>query len=342
MDAVIRTVVGTGEPGYSGDSGPATAARLREPFHVSFGPRGEMYVAEAANHCIRRVDPVTGTITTVAGCGRKGYSGDGGPAIAATLNEPYGVVADREANLYVVDRLNACVRRVDGRSGVITTLAGTGQPGYGGDEGPASRAQLREPNGLALDGHGQLDIADVQDNRIREVDLHAGTIRTVAGTGRRAFGGDGGPAAAASLDGARAVDVDRHGNLYICEREGNRIRRLDARTGTIRTIAGTGAAGYSGDGGPALTATFREPKWVAVAEDDAVYVVDTENHCVRRIDASTGRIATVAGRGERGGRGDGGPPTAAELDRPHGCCVRGGLLYIADTNNHRIRVCPAR
>jgi hypothetical protein len=328
-------------PGYSGDGGAATAAQLREPFHVSFGPRGEMYIAEAANHCIRCVD-ADGKIRTVAGCGRKGYSGDGGAATAATLNEPYGVAADRQGNLFIVDRLNACVRRVEARSGVIRTLAGTGAPGYGGDGGPAAGAQLKEPNGQALDGRGHLFIADVQDNRIRRVDLETGTITTVAGTGRRAFSGDGGPATEAAINGARAVDVDTEGNLYVCEREGNRIRRIDARSGIIRTLAGTGAAGYSGDGGPAREATFRGPKWIHLDAEGSLYVVDTENHCVRRIDLSSGRITTAAGSGTRGGAGDGGPATAAQLDRPHGCSVRAGVLYIADTNNHRVRACPGR
>jgi sugar lactone lactonase YvrE len=340
--ATLRTVVGTGSAGYSGDGGPALQAQLNQPFHVSFGPQGEMYIADSANHAIRRVDRKTGRITTVAGCGRKGYSGDGGLATSATMNEPYGVVVDRAGNLYIVDRLNACIRYVDAKTGIISTLAGTGTPGYSGDGGLAGFAQLREPNGLALDGKGALYIADVADNRIRKVNLKDRVITTVCGTGRRAFAGDGGPARAASIDGARAVDVDRQGNLYLCERAGNRIRKIDARTGIIRTIAGTGAEGYSGDNGPAPAATFRGPKWISLDADGALYVVDTENHCVRRIDPKTGTITTVAGNGTQGGAGDGGPPAQAQLDRPHGCVVRNGLLYIADTNNHRIRVCPAK
>lgn len=336
----IRTAAGTGVAGYSGDGGRATSARLDQPFHCCFGTSGEMYVADTNNHSIRKVDR-NGNITTVAGCGKKGYSGDGGPATAATLNEPYGVAVDKDGTLYIVDRLNAAIRRVDGKTGVITTLAGTGKPGYNGDGGPANLAQLREPNGLALDGRGGLLIADVADNRIRRVELGTGTIETICGTGRREFSGDGGIALGASLDGARAVDVDRDGNIYVCEREGNRIRMIDA-AGIIRTIAGTGKAGYSGDGGPAFQATFDGPKWVHVAPDNSIYVVDTENHCVRRIDRKTGLIATVAGSGVKGAEGDGGPATAAQMDRPHGCCVYRGMLYIADTNNHRIRVCPAK
>lgn len=337
---VMRTLAGTGTPGYSGDGGKAASAQLDQPFDCCFGPRGEMYVADANNHAIRKVD-ARGIISTVAGCGRKGYSGDGGPATAATLNEPYGVAVDRDGTLYIVDRLNAAIRQVDAKTGIITTLAGTGKAGYSGDGGPANRAQLREPNGLALDGRGGLLIADVADNRIRRVELATGTIETICGTGRRECTGDGGIALGASIDGARAVDADRDGNIYVCEREGNRIRRIDA-AGIIRTIAGTGKPGYSGDGGPAIQAAFNGPKWVHVGPDNAIYVVDTENHCVRRIDSKTGLISTAAGSGAKGSEGDGGPAESARLDRPHGCCVYRGKLYIADTNNHRVRVCPTR
>lgn len=338
--SAIHAFAGTGAPGYSGDGGPATRATLDQPFHCSQDRHGNLFIADTFNHCIRRVDARTGVITTVAGCGRRGYAGDGGPATAATLNEPYGVLPDRHGNLYIVDRLNAAIRRVDARTGRISTAAGTGTPGYSGDGGPAHLAQLREPNALDFDPEGNLHIADVSDNRIRRVDARTGVISTVAGTGRREFSGDGGPAAAASLQGARGVAFDRAGNWYICEREGNRLRRVDAASGTIATVAGTGARGYGGDGGPALQATFNGPKWVHVGADGGVYVVDTENQCVRRYDPATGRIATVMG-GRAGAGGDGGPPLAAEMGRPHGCWVSGrGLLYTADTNNHRIRVGP--
>jgi hypothetical protein len=340
-DGFMHTVVGTGIAGYAGDGDAANAAQLHEPFQVRFGPHGEMLIADSANHCIRRVDPRDSKITTVAGCGRKGYSGDGGPATAAMLNEPYDVTSDAQGNLFIVDRLNACVRYVDHATGIITTLAGTGQPGYSGDGGPANAAQLREPNSLELDGHGTLYIADVSDNRIRKVDLKSGRISTFCGTGQLRFSGDGGPAARAALEGARAVAVDSAGNIYICEREGNRIRKIEARSHIIRTIVGTGEAGYSGDDGPALKARLREPKGIFVAQDGSVYIVDSSNHCVRRLDQNTGQIVTVAGNGQQGGSGDGGPAGQAELDGPHGCTVRKGLLYIADTGNHRVRVCPA-
>jgi len=341
-DGTLVSVVGTGAPGYSGDGGPATQARLDQPFHCAFDRRGNLYVADTFNHCIRKVDAASGTITTVAGTGRRGYSGDGGPATRATLNEPYGVLADREGNLFIVERLNAVVRRVDARTGIVTTYAGTGRsrppsPGAApGDGGPAHAAPLVEPNAIDFDPAGNLYIADVRDQRIRRVDRRTGTISTVAGTGRREFAGDGGPATQASINGARGVAFDRQGNMWICEREGHRIRRVDARTGIITTIAGTGRPGYTGDGGPARTATFSGPKWIHAGDDGHLYVVDTENHAIRRIDLTRGTIATVAG-GRRGPGGDGSPATLAAMDRPHGCWVRRGILYTADTNNHRVR-----
>ena len=192
----IRTVVGTGEAGYSGDDGPAASATLREPFMCAFDTSGNMFFCEARNHVVRRVDASTGHVTTVAGTGAAGYSGDDGPATDATLNEPYSLEVDAGGNIYVVDRLNAAVRRIDGDTGVITTVAGTGEPGYSGDGGPGDQAQLREPNDCFLDGRGGLLIADIQDQRVRRLDLETGIIDTFAGNGEKARGGrrDAGPA----------------------------------------------------------------------------------------------------------------------------------------------------
>jgi streptogramin lyase len=337
---VIDTVAGTGTAGYSGDGGPAADARLNQPFHCALDGDGHLYVADALNHCVRRIALRTGVITTVAGCGKKGYTGDGGPATKATFNEPYAVAVDGRGDLYIVDRLNAAVRRVKGDSGVITTIAGTGKPGRSEDGGKASEAALVEPNDCCLDGKGGLLIADVSDGRIRRVDLARGTITTFAGTvrhkgkvDRRAIG-DGGPADRAVIVGARAVCVDDAGNTYICEREGNAIRKVDAK-GIITTLAGTGARGAAD--GPAIRATFNGPKAIRCDTAGNVYIVDTENHSIRRIDSKTGQVTTVAG-GRKGGAGDGGEARKAGLDRPHGCILDGdGILYIADTNNHRVR-----
>ena len=337
----IHTIAGTGAKGYAGDGGPALQALLNEPFMCAFDTTGNLYVTEATNHCVRRIDTATGVITTVAGTGAPGYSGDGGLATRATLNQPYSVQIDTNGDLYIVDRLNAVIRKVDAATGLITTVAGTGEPGSSGDGGPGPQAQLREPNDCFLDGRGGLLIADVQDQRIRRLDVRTGILTTFAGTGEKARTGDGRSATAASILGARAVCTDRRGQTYICEREGNGIRRVDAR-GIMSTYAGTGDRGYGGDGGPALAATWGAPKAIRCDRHDNVLVVDTENHAIRRIDAVTGVVTTIAG-GHKSGGGDGGPAIAAGLDRPHGCDVDAqGNMYIADSNNHRVRVVAAR
>ena len=333
----IQTIAGTGEPGYSGDGGPAGRALLREPFMCDFDRQGNLYFSEARNHTVRRVDQATGVISTVAGTGEEGYSGDGGPAVAATLNQIYALVIDANGDIYVVDRLNAAVRKIEAATGIITTVAGTGEPGYSGDGGPGSEAQLREPNDIFLDGRGGLLIADIQDQRVRRLDLATGIITTFAGNGEKVRGGDGSAARQASILGARAVCMDSKGNTYICEREGHGVRRVDA-DGIMSTFAGTGERGYEGDGGPALTATWNGPKAIRCDQQDNIFVVDTENHAIRRIDAGTGNVTTVAG-GHLGGDGDGGNATEAGLARPHGCGFDGqGNLFIADSDNHRVRV----
>jgi hypothetical protein len=279
---IMATLAGTGKAGFTGDGGPANKATLNQPFHCEVDGKGTLYIAEAFNHCIRKVDLKTGTISTVAGSGKKGYSGDGTVATKATMNEPYAVVADGEDNLYIVDRLNVVIRKVDGKTGLMSTIAGTGKKGYSGDGGPATEATLREPNDCCLDGKGGLLIADVGDWRIRRVDLKTGMISTFAGTGKPApkgpyQRGDGGPATKGVVVGARAVCVDGQGNTYICEREGNSIRKVDAK-GIITTVAGTGTSGSGGDGGPALKAQFKGPKGIRCDKHGNVYIVDTENH----------------------------------------------------------------
>lgn len=338
MPSIITTAVGTGEKGFAGDGGPAGEALLNGPFDVCFDAAGNLYFSDTFNNRIRRVDAASGTVTTVAGNGEKGYAGDGGPATDAALDEPYGVVIDRAGNLYVADRLNRRVRRVDGATGVIATLAGTGEAKYSGDGGRASEAGLAEPNGLAFGpGEARLYITDVADNRVRAVDLASGVINTFAGTGAAEHSGDGGPATAAGTFGARAVKVGGDGTVYILERQGSSLRAVDPKTGVITTIAGTTARGYGGDGGPALAAVFDAPKEMAIDRDGSLLIVDTENHAIRRIDHRTGVVANLAG-GRQGPGGDGGPAELAGLDRPHGAVVGpDGAVYIGDTNNHRVR-----
>jgi DNA-binding beta-propeller fold protein YncE len=335
---IITTAVGTGERGFAGDGGPAERAQLNGPFDVAFDGYGNLYFSDTFNHRIRRVDQRTGIITTCAGSGEAGYAGDGGPATYARLNEPYGIAVDKAANVYIADRHNHCVRRVDGALGTITTFAGNGAAGYGGDDGPASRAGMVEPNGLALDpAQRRLFIADVADHRVRVVDLASGTISTFAGTGEAQHSGDGGPAMAAGVHGARAVKVAADGSVYILERQGSTLRAVDPGTAIITTVAGTGARGYGGDGGAAREAVFDAPKELALNPGGDILIVDTENHAIRRISAASGLVETIAG-GRKGSGGDGGPAQAAGLGRPHGAVVGSdGAIYVGDTENHRIR-----
>ena len=311
---------------------------MREPFMCAFDRRRQPILSvKLPTTSFAGWTLTTGIISTVAGTGKPGYSGDGGPATQSTLYEPYSLAIDSDGSIYVVDRLNAVVRRID-RDGIISTVAGTGEPGYSGDGGPGHQAQLREPNDCFLDGRGGLLIADIQDQRVRHLDIASGVITTFAGNGEKARGGDGLPANRASIMGARAVCMDGAGNTYIAEREGNGVRVVGA-DGIMGTLAGADAErGYSGDGGSALDATWGSPKGIRCDAEGNIIVVDTENHAIRRIDAASHVVTTIAG-GQLGGHGDNGPATAAGLDRPHGCEIAAdGSIYIADSNNHRVRV----
>ena len=330
---VITTVAGTGRSGSGGDGGPATDAQLDNPSGVAVDAAGNLFIADTWNDRVRKVDPF-GVITTVAGTGRSGFGGDGGPATDAQLDNPSGVAVDAAGNLFIADRRNHRVRRVD-RSGVITTVAGTGRFGSGGDSGPATSAPLAYPSGVAVDGAGNLLIAESPNDRVRRVD-RSGVITTVAGTGRSGSGGDGGPAASAQLNEPHGVAVDGLGNLYIADRDNHRVRKVDA-SGVITTVAGTDALGSREDGGPATRARVAYPSDVAVDAAGNLYIAEWVNDRVRRVDAF-GVITTVAGSGRSGFGGDGGPATDAQLDKPSGVAVDGlGNLYIADTDNHRVR-----
>jgi len=335
---IIQTVLGNGQAGWGGDGGPALQAACETPYMCAFDAQGHMFVCMGQHHRIRRMDARTGIITLVAGTGDSGYGGDDGPALHATFNMPYALTVDANGDIYVAERGTPVVRKIDGTTGLVTTLAGTGEKGYGGDGGPANEAMLREPNDVFLDGKGGLLIADIQDQRVRRVDLRTGRISTFAGTGEKSRAGDGKRAVEASLMGPRAVCMDGLGNTYICEREGNGVRKVDPH-GILTTIAGAEAVrGYTGDGGPALMATWGAPKAMRCDRRNNILVVDTENDAVRRIDARTGIVTTIAG-GHAGDGGDGGPATAAGLARPHGCGLGpDGHLYIADTHNNRVRV----
>ena len=340
----VSIVAGTGDQGYAGDASPATHARLNNPFDLAYAPDGSLVFTDTFNHCIRHIAADSSLISTLCGTGEKGDAGDGGPATHARLNEPYGIVIDRIGRVFFADRLNRRVRVIDPNgtttsgtssgqtnpsgtnpAGTIRTLAGNGNgngTGHGsGDGGPAPNAGLKEPNGLALSpDQTRLFITDVADHRVRVVDLRTETIATFAGTGEPRHDGDGGPATQASLFGPRAVAFAPDGALYVMERQGSCIRRI--RDGIIETVAGTGARGYAGDGGDARHAIFDAPKEMAVAPNGDIYVVDTENHAIRRIDAATWIITTIA----------------SNLARPHGALVApDGSVLVADSEHHQLR-----
>jgi DNA-binding beta-propeller fold protein YncE len=327
----ITTIAGNGTPGFS-------ATQVNNPYGLTVGPDSALYFCEVDNHRVRRLDLETNTLSTVAGNGRKGYSGDGGPALQASLNQPYEVRFDPAGNMFFVEMQNHVVRRVDARTRVTTTIAGTGQAGFGGDGGPAEKAQLRQPHSLAFAPDGALLICDIGNHRIRRVDLAAGIISTFAGTGVGGQTPDDSPLAGTPLNGPRAITTDPAGNIYVVLREGNAVYRIDARDHHIHHVAGTGEQGHAGDGGPARLATLAGPKGIAFARDGSLYIAETESHTIRRIDLKTGTIQTVAGTGERGDGPDG-DPLACRLSRPHGIFVdSSGVVYIGDSESHKIRV----
>lgn len=307
---------------------------VANPYGITPGPDGALYFCEVDTGFIRRLDLRTLAIATVAGTGVKGYSGDGGPAAQAAFNAPHEIRFDGSGSLYIVERDSHVVRRVDARTNVITTVAGTGTPGFAGDDGPATKAQLKQPHSIAFDAGGDLLICDIGNHRVRVVGMKTGTIRTFAGTGAPAPTPDDAPIAGTPLNGPRSIDTDRRGNLYLVLREGNAVFRLEARANRLTRIAGTGEKGFVGDNGPARQATLNGPKGIACA-DRSLYIVDTENHAIRHVDERTGRIETVLGTGQKG-NGPDGNPLQCGLNRPHGVCGHRGVLYVTDSENNRI------
>ncbi len=331
--ATISTVAGNGTGGYSGDGGAATSAQLYTPYGVAFDSGGNMYIADQNNHLIRKVDTL-GNICTVAGNGTFGYSGDGGQATAAQLYHPTGVAFDSHGNMYIADRANNRIRKVDA-SGNISTVAGNGMEGYFGDGVTADTAPLYCPMGVAFDSSGNMYITDVGNRRIRKVDGF-GMISTVAGNGTEGYSGDGDNATSAQLYWPRGVAFDSSGNMYIAEEGNQRIRKVDT-SGIINTVAGNGTAGYSGDGGAATFAQLYNPTGVAFDSSGNMYIADGANNCIRKVDTA-GIISTVAGNGAEGYSGDGGAATAAQLKWPTGVTFgSSGDMYITDGGNHCIR-----
>ncbi len=388
LTGIITTASGGAVPGYSGDGGPATEARLDGPAGIAFetsgavliaesaggrvrriapngqittvvgsdngdgfpaktakinpkgialGPHGDLYIADSTNNRVRRVGAASGLIGPVAGSGEYGSGGDGGAAVDAQMALPMGVAVDAQQNVYVSDQLNQRVRRIDGQTGVITTIAGNGTAGFSGDGGPASGASLSFPAGLALAADGSLLIADSSNQRVRRL-APDGIITTIAGSGLSGFDGDGGPATSARLNNPTGVALDGNGDIYIADRNNCRIRRVDASTGTIETVAGAGKCTFTGDGGPARDANLNGPQSLALSPTGDIFVGEEFMPRVRRISAA-GTIETLAGTGTPGVSGDGGPAAQAQLKRVSSLAFdpSAGVLYVSDSDAGNVR-----
>jgi len=331
---IMSRHAGSGNSGFSGDGGPAIKASLKTPAGLAFDAEGNLYIADRENHRVRKVD-TKGNISTFAGIGKAGFSGDGGPAVKARINLPSGLAADEKGNLYISDRSNDRIRVVD-KKGVIRTYAGSGVAGFQGDAGPALKAQLDKPFGIALDEAENLYIADRNNNRVRKVSPE-GIITTVAGDGGFFFMGDNGPAYRASVAAPTGVAVDKKGNLYIADRNNNRIRVVD-KLGMIRTVAGTGQQDYNGDSEVARETNLYLPFGLTVDSNDNLLVIDRSHYRIRHIDPKSGKVETVAGNGLKLFAGDGGPATGATLSFPHGMFVdKNDNLIFSDKGHYRIR-----
>jgi streptogramin lyase len=336
-DWTIATVAGTGVAGFEGDGGPAAAAQVNDPFGVVRGPDGALWFCEYTGQRIRRIGR-DGKITTIAGTGQRGYTGDGGPARDASFNRPHELRFDRAGNIFIADMTNNAIRRVDAKTSVITTFAGNRTRGYAGDGGPADQAALASPHSIQFGPDGDLYICDIGNHVIRRVEMKTGIIRTFAGTGKPGPTPDGSSIAGTPLRGPRSLDFDRDGNLWVATREGNQVFKFDLKRGTIHHIAGTGEAGFTGNGGPAKLATLSGPKGIALDGAGNVWLADTESHSVRMIDMKTGRLELMAGIGTKGD-GPEGEPLKCAMNRLHGIFVDAdGAVYIGDSEAHRVRV----
>lgn len=389
----IGTIAGAGEPGCTGDAGPATEALLYEPKNIALDAVGNLYIADSENHLVRRVDAQSGIISTVAGiCIASGpasdpavpppealeeeedlladpvsgpgdayvqksdqsgmvryiggtkenderFSGDGGLATKAALNFPSAVVVADDGTLYIADTWNHRVRRVDSQTGIISTIAGTGQAKFFGDNGPAEKAALNEPVALALDGKGSLYIADQSNNRIRKLDLSSGIISTIAGTGESGYNGDGSSGLETAFAGPSGLVVDPDGTLYIADTFSSRIRKLDQQTGIVEPVLGGIGAFQYVPGENESSLSLSRPYAIALDSKGRLFITDSDNHLIRMYDFEKKEMSLLAGNGTAAFSGDGGHPGQSSLNYPFGVAIDSkGHVYIADTFSHRIRV----
>ena len=311
------------------------------PSAIAFDAQGNLYFAETGNHLVLKLS-AAGVITTVAGSGVQGFSGDNGPATTAELDSPTGLALDSAGNLYIADSHNHRVREVAAATGTIKTIAGTGAAGFSGDRGLATAAQLDLPTALAIDSAGNVYVADTDNHRVRRIDAGTGMISTVVGNGVEAFAGDNGPTTAASIDSPNGLALDSAGNLYVADTHNGRVRKVIAATGVISTVAGSGFVSgniqmFGGDGGAAMVAGLALPRGLTIDAAGNLYVADSANQRIRRISPS-GTITTAVGQGTEAFAGDSAPAVTASLDSPRAVAISpAGLVTLADTNNQRIR-----
>ncbi len=341
---IISTIAGTGKCESSGDGDLASLAGIIPYAGIALDSSDNLYIAEPGR--IRKVDAVSGIISTIAGTGLHGYDGDGGPAITAMIM-PNDIEVDGSGNIYIAEgteesflyKGNNRIRKIEAKTGIISTIAGIGEAGFSGDGDNAIFARLNEPYGLVVDNSDNIYFSDSHNHRIRRIDATSNIITTVAGIGQNfRFSGDGGAATNASLGFPHGIAVAKDGSYYIADTQNHRIRKVDAESGIIMTIAGTGQRGFFGDGGPAIAAVLNSPETVILDSNGDLYVADRDNHRIRKIDTTTGLISTVAGTGIAGYSGDNGPSNYSQLNSPHGLALdKMGNLYIADHDNHVIR-----
>jgi DNA-binding beta-propeller fold protein YncE len=333
--AAIAIVVATVGAQEAGKAVLVLGEHLREPFGVTFSRDGEAFIVEMSGNRVSRLSP-QGTVRVIAGTGEQGFTGDDGPAIEARFNGPHHLLMGPDGHLYIADTWNNCVRRINLKTGIVTRVAGTGEKGFSGDGGKAVDAKFGGIYAIAFSGN-TLFICDLDNRRVRAVDLGAGVVRTVAGNGEKGVPADGEDARTQPLVDPRAIAVDSTGRLYVVERGGHALRVVDGG-GKIRTVAGNGTPGFSGDGGPARQALMRGPKHISIDRDDSVLISDTENHVIRRYSPRSGLITRVAGTGTAGANGVGGPAGQCMLNRPHGAQMHPATraIYISDSDNHRV------
>ena len=335
---IIVAFAGTGTQGWSGNNGPALNSRLNRPRGIHKNSAGNVYIADRSNHQIRYVDAVSDNIYAVAGVGTvSGYNCNNCNPLTARLDSPQGVFIDGSGNVYIADTSNHIVRKVIAGGNIVNVAGTPGTQGSSGDGGAATSARLRSPGDVALDNAGNIYIADTGNCKIRKVDAVTSFISTYAGTGTCGYNGNGGSATSTRLNSPRQLAFDSAGNLYVADTSNNRIRKIDKITGIVTTVAGGGAGG---DGGLAVNAQLNAPEGIAVNQFGTLYIADTSNNKIRKVDAATGIIYTHAGTGSQGNTGDGGLATSALLNRPRRVIAYDdvdGHIIIADTNNNRIR-----